>query len=107
MIKDRQIREMLEKTTNNLSDLESEIINLEGMLEERDDEIEELNKEVKSLKDQVEEYESRISELEEALAEAYLTSEVDDEQIILNSGHPREIGSSKETVDGTGNQSQS
>lgn len=76
-----------------------------AVIKERDDEIEELNKEVKSLKDQVEEYESRISELEEALAEAYLTSEVDDEQIILNSGHPREIGPSTETVDGTRNQS--
>jgi predicted nucleic acid-binding Zn-ribbon protein len=100
MIKDRDVRDALRT-------LEDEFENAEAVIKEKDDEIEELAKEVQSLKDQVEEYESRISELEEALAEAYLTSEVNDEQIILNSGHPREIGSSKETVDGTGNQSQS
>jgi predicted nucleic acid-binding Zn-ribbon protein len=97
-IRDRDVRYALRT-------LEDEFENAEAVIKEKDDEIEELAKEVQSLKDQVEEYESRISELEEALAEAYLTSEVNDEQIILNSGHPREIGPSTETVDGTGNQS--
>lgn len=105
MIKDRQIREMLEKVMSNLSDLESEIENLENMLEERDDEVKDLQEEVSSLKNDIEEYEGRISELEDALAEAYLTSETDNEQTILDRRYSREIGSSKETLDGTGDQS--
>jgi len=71
-IKDRDIRDALET-------LDTEIENLESQVKEKDEEIEELTTEVSDLKEQVEQYESRITELEEALAEAYLTSEANDE----------------------------
>lgn len=71
MIKDRDTRDALQT-------LETEFENLEAQIKEKDEEIEELQTEVSDLKGQVEEYEARITELEEALAESYLTSEVDD-----------------------------
>lgn len=97
MIKDRDVR-------NALQTLEDEFENAEAEIEERDKEISSLEQKIEDLQVQVEQYESRISELEEALAEAYLTSEADDEQTILDSGHSRETRSSEETMDGTGNQ---
>lgn len=97
MIKDRDVR-------NALQTLEDEFQNAEETIKEKDEEIADLQQTIEGLQTQVEKYESRISELEEALAEAYLTSEADDEQTILSSGHSRETGSSEETMDGTGNQ---
>lgn len=71
-IKDRDVRDALQT-------LETEIENYETVIKDLESNVEELETEVSDLKGQVEEYESRITELEEALAEAYLTSEVDDE----------------------------
>lgn len=71
-IRDRDVRDALET-------LETEIENFEATIKSKDEEIEELTEEVSGLKSQVEEYEERIKELEDALAEAYLTSEQEQE----------------------------
>ncbi len=71
-IKDRDVRDALET-------LDTEFENLEAVIKDKDNEIDELTKENTGLKEQVEEYENRIKELEEALAEAYLTSEANNE----------------------------
>lgn len=72
MIKDRDTRDALQT-------LETEFENLEAVIQDKDNDIDQLTKENTSLKEQVEIYENRITELEEALAEAYLTSEANDE----------------------------
>lgn len=90
-IKDRDVRDALET-------LDTEFENLEAVIKDKDNEIDDLTKENTGLKEQVEEYENRIKELEEALAEAYLTSEANNETI-CDSGHSRETRSSDETME--------
>lgn len=78
-IRDKQIRAMIEEILTRVSDLESEIENLENMLEEKCDEYNDLEKEHVDLEDKCSEQELKIEELEEALMEAYLTGEKDEQ----------------------------
>lgn len=69
-IKDRDARDALE-TLNN------EFENLEESIREKDEEITILETKNEELGSRVEELELQVKDLEEALAEAYLTEEVD------------------------------
>lgn len=55
--------------------IKDEFENFERMLRERDDLIEELENDKIGLQDEVDNLESQVAELEEAVAEAYLTSD--------------------------------
>jgi predicted nucleic acid-binding Zn-ribbon protein len=71
-IRDRDTRDALQT-------LETEFENLEATVQEKERDINELEQKISGLESQVEEYEVRIKELEDALAEAHLTSEADDD----------------------------
>lgn len=72
MIKDRDIRDALETLDTEIENLEAQNKELEGALAEMESKVEDL--EQQAIIDQ-----ERIKELEEALAEAYLTSETDED----------------------------
>lgn len=84
-IKDRDIRNALET-------LDTEIENLEAQNKEYEDALAEMETKVEQLEQDAIVYQERIKELEEALAEAYLTSEPEDEEeneAVHDSGHTR------------------
>lgn len=84
----------------------TEIENMEDTLEKLLDSKQELESENDSLRDRVTVLEQEVKSLEEALAEAYLTDEAKDE-IILNSGYPRQAGPTDKTVEHPDDSSQS
>ena len=76
-VQDRDIAKMISQLRDISGEMESEVENLEGQIEEKDDEIKQLTETNGKLESEVEELQARVTELEEALAEAYLTSEAD------------------------------
>ena len=79
-IKDRDMKNLLESIRDAADELEREIVNLEETIEEKDGEISELEESNSAFESENEDLKARVEELEEALAEAYLTSEPEDEE---------------------------
>lgn len=72
-INDRDVRNAIETLIQEFENKEDEVKDLENSEEQ-------LAKQVEELENRVAELEDKVKELEEALAEAYLTSEVNDEE---------------------------
>lgn len=100
-IGDRDLRKLVEGLRDAADEFTSEIENLEDQVTKLEAENKELTDKCDGLIDQVKVYEDRIKELEEALAEAYLTSErVDEfqrETTVIPTGHRPDV------LDTTGN----
>lgn len=90
-INDRNVKEALEMLENEFESQEGYIDDLSDKNRKLLDTIEEFENDISSLED-------KVQELEEALAEAYLTSEQKNEQTICNCRHTRKKRSTGQAV---------